>query len=452
MMKINDCVAEIMNRSDKRIKARKKRITCVLSCCIAICICATVVLAYPRNDGIADAPPVASVSEGNESTASDNKESKVDNVESKEPSRNVITAHAIDNFGSEFEDVPSISEKYISPALQEQFKTQSDDVYYRTIVEILFTLEDEDEIGMLTESELSEKALELWAEYESAEAELKALKDEYMQGLTPDNIDEQAEKYKDKINKLSEKRDELYKLYKEQCKKEEYDKYYKPIYDARLEYAYSVGAENVVPLASTSDLFACMGATENAYIMELTADMINQMAERGGYAFRLAPPKRIAGYDVKISDYLTNLLEEGDENAEFHVAVVLAAYEYNDFALSRGINTNNNYNSQFIKPLEEVFPSINFKAVYGDDDYMPMEERLELFAKYQNGVVERNALTEKRIFIGDNSPGDVSEDAFGFEAKLTKAEVLALTKDGDVRVIYSMGLVNPDYISGCENE
>ena len=196
------------------------------------------------------------------------------------------------------------------------------------------------------------------------------------------------------------------------------DAYLLSVGDKRLEYAKSIGAKIVMSLSESSDIDCFSGFTVDAYIMELSADMINDMAAQGGYMFRMAPPARKEGYDPKISDYLTTLLDQAEYDAVFPVAVVCTADRYNEFARERGIAVNREYNAFLFKPLQ-IPENTDFEDYKKD------------IADYEKDIAERNNLSSERCSFGRYFGA-------GFEVRATKAEILSLIKDPDVKLICSM--------------
>lgn len=210
-----------------------------------------------------------------------------------------------------------------------------------------------------------------------------------------------------------------------------------------LEYAKQiVGAVNMSKKFSGHSEFYFNLFTD-AYIMKLTADMINALAERGTCKIYLALPERQSGYSIKISDTLTYYLERMNETDTLEVAVVTTADASNDYAYNQGLTKKRYYNSH----LTSAFPGVDMAGdgkIDGAADYSYAARKA-----YVNAIVERNGLTEKRIFVEDAKDYDL-----GFNAKLTKAEILALVNDNDIKVIYyAENTVNPDMpeISDWEN-
>jgi hypothetical protein len=158
--------------------------------------------------------------------------------------------------------------------------------------------------------------------------------------------------------------------------------------------------------------------------------MLNQMIEHRGYMLRLAHPERVEGYDIRISDLLTIDLEDLPAGGTLDVTVVLRADAGNEYVYyGAGLYRNWWYNIDLNAPL------VRHGGVAKQD-----------VIDYVDAVVRRHNLEEKRVIRPDADPQKIFMDessgyytgCAGFEAYLTKAEILALTKDPDVKVIYSV--------------
>ncbi len=433
MKELHECINEIKARGNRKIRARRKRLAGILTCCVAVCICISAAVALPRGK----TPSVPPASDSSEVGAFS---SEALQSESEEADRVLITATAPDGVALEAgEMMPYRNMEYIAPALKELLNANSDDAYYRVIVEILYTFEDSKEFAW------SDKLNGLFEKVEAAHEVYQKARDEAdAYWIEHPQVDDPKLK---ELKAIEDEKKAIYSSYHEEyfrMESTERNAYESEIMDGRMEYVRSL-AGDMVSLEGSSDLFGCMG---DAYFAELSGAMIKEMAKKGGYAFRLAPAARKDGYDVRISDYLTTLLDDDAEGKEYHVAVVLAVDSESYYAYYRLLCINNGYNSEYIKPLESLFPN--------DDrplSQIPEEELLAAVAEYQDNVVGRNGLSDKRIMNGSWLP-DVNAVGFGFEASLTKAEILSLAMDEDVKVIYSMDFryESADLVPGWENE
>lgn len=189
-------------------------------------------------------------------------------------------------------------------------------------------------------------------------------------------------------------------------------------------FAVKTGAANIEPLEHSSDIHPFK---KRSYLMELSADMLKEMIEHRGYVLRLAPPKRSQGYSVKIADYLTNVLDDTPDDKALHIAAVCAVDKENRFLSGREIPYELDYNADLALPW--TGGELNEGAV----------------ASYIDSIVKRHHLTDKRIVDPKEKDAEIDYDSFGekivgikagFEAKLTKQEILALAEDTDIKTIY----------------
>lgn len=180
---------------------------------------------------------------------------------------------------------------------------------------------------------------------------------------------------------------------------------------------------------------------DDAYVMKLTADMINALAERGTSSIYLALPERTGEYSKKISDTLTYYLEQMDEDDTIEIAAVSVIDSKNGYASDQNLTRNFGYNY-------DIYKKWNGKTPHEAGSYDKFNNLVE---NYINEIVERNGLSQKRI-ISDKLPemgyGKVIyEHAImfpsginaGFNATLTKAEILSLVNDEEIKVLYFVG-------------
>lgn len=391
------------------------------------------------------------------------------NSSDKDSARKVITAEFFDTSESNLEEIPRRSEIYISNSLKEQMeKYQGQDVLFRVIAEFLITFEDYNEYQPTAANAEELKRLE--RERDRTVDELETARRELEGKENSENRSYYAEIYDDKDKQATA-------AYKEWSDLSLLDRkaYNAEILSKRYEYAVSINAENIIDIKESSDIPSYTISGVQAYFMDLTKEMIDSMAAQGGYAFRLAPPARIDGYSPKLSDYITYLLDGISEEESIHVAVVLGADRHSRFAQQRNLLFNSLYNNEYFKPWQGSAPPkiIEYKddvAITEDGTQaMELEEYVTFIASYVDEIVERNGLINKRIinenapdaYYGKNfyeeytnpvkpgnNPPDYSSfvDYFttGFEAELTKTEILSLLDDDEVKIIYSMELIGID--------
>ena len=180
---------------------------------------------------------------------------------------------------------------------------------------------------------------------------------------------------------------------------------------------------------------------DDAYVMKLTADMINLLSERGTTDIYLALPERTGEYSKKISDTLTYYLEQMDDDDTIEIAAVCAVDSNNGYATDQNLTRNHGYNYDFYKKWSGKTP-------HEAGSYDKFNNLVE---NYINEIVERNGLSQKRV-ISNTLPemgyGKVIyEHAImfpsginaGFNAILTKDEILSLINDEEIKVLYFVG-------------
>ena len=242
---------------------------------------------------------------------------------------------------------------------------------------------------------------------------------------TPENI------INERMEKLKSLGNELQKLYDKCSEIEQVDRanFQNEQIQKKLDIARDLGALNIVNAKESSD---CNFKT-TTYIMEVTANMINQLVDSGYFHFALAPPTRLDGYSDKISDSLTVKLSAMGDTDTIEITVVTVADNDNSFAVTQKIPANPDYNNQYNKPLTKP------------ENYMGYTiDLIELINDYIYTIVNRNGLAEKRVpkeTLPSLEPGiDVGKKEFyavaGFNAVLTKTEILSLTNDPDVKVMF----------------
>ena len=189
------------------------------------------------------------------------------------PQKIVITADEPDVYGDASPDgILSLYKKYISPALQEKMKLHSsDNVVFSVIVELPITVEDYNSF-----SSTDEELLRLEKERDIASQEFEDALEQY--GWTEDVREMQK-----KLQRIaSEWEYLLHELTME---------YLLGVLDQRINELTHLSENAPIPI-STDTRFKPLFAfnADYAFFMELTADEINELAERGGYVIRLVFP------------------------------------------------------------------------------------------------------------------------------------------------------------------
>lgn len=191
-----------------------------------------------------------------------------------------VVADEEDTYGLGLESIKSRDEQYISPGLQKKMQTyHGKNAVYKVIVEIFITAEDYNEFSADEEDEelllLYDQSVKASEDYEKALAKLVGV-DEGREELY-----EQLEiEKKEKIKK------ELFRKYDECLRKLE-DEYCKNIADTRLEAASKLSQVVPVRVSDKSGVSLYAAYDHYAYFMDLTAEDINTLSQKGGYLFRL---------------------------------------------------------------------------------------------------------------------------------------------------------------------
>ena len=276
------------------------------------------------------------------------------------------------------------------------------------------------------------------------------LGDNWHLAITPD--EEPVEKYLS--NELSEKlqeysgQDVLFRVIATRFEKD--------VTESQMsEFFNEIGAKNITNTIAESDIIKRDDCDE--IIMEVTAEMIGKIAAKKQCLLILAPPKRVEGYNKKITDTLTERISKMDDKQIIEVAVVLTIDVKNNYAYKQAINANPQYNSEYIKSLDSFEYMEEYINSFGEKMYTTKsyDNAVRLLVEsvikrngLNNKVVDykklpQNGCTEVKIsYYSKNKANKGFKDALeytiaGFNAVLTKSEILALTKDADVKAIYA---------------
>jgi hypothetical protein len=120
----------------------------------------------------------------------------------------------------------------------------------------------------------------------------------------------------------------------------------------REDYLYEVASKEVVPITEASEIIVHIAHADKAFVVELTAEEIDLLVKKGGFYLRLTPPKRVEGYDVRIADSFTSVLDNAEEEEMFNVIVILTIDKYNHYSGER-------------------YPSVCFKRTYNQELFEP---------------------------------------------------------------------------------
>ena len=216
-------------------------------------------------------------------------------------------------------------------------------------------------------------------------------------------------------------------------KEADFQLYLSNIRESEFEFAKEIGASNIIPTASNSDTYGA----ENSYYMLLTAEMIEKMAERKTCSLALMPAPRTGEYSNKISDNLTYYLSQMTDTDTIQIVAVTVADNYNKYAYDSGIQVNINYNKDLYKPFSQ-----GIGLSYDKFNNLLDEKIVEIMMR--NNIAEKrvvNEKTQKASLLGDyyeKTPESQLESvSSGFNAVLTKAEILKLAEDEEIKVIYA---------------
>lgn len=412
-----------------------RRIAVVASCIFILGLSVTIILSgvipYLTNSGYIDA---SAISEMTSDIASNDS-----SINPPEKKKIVISAGCLDSNPKINEEIPSSKKIYISDMLKEKMQQyRGEDVLFKVMVALPTTEEEyqnfQDNILYKSDDFATEantiislkKELEEYSEY----LELYAKYYEYIIAVKEGDIQLSDEYYdiKKEYEKIKPYHDEAIEIYKNinDIENDSIEKYIKILKEEKIEYAKTLGATNIRPVVETSEI-RCID--EYVKYMNLSEDMINKMAERGGYMFKLALPDRVEGYSRKITDYLSVLLEQAEDDEEIHIAVVSVMDKTNEFVSSRQIPCNPEYNSDLNKEW-----------------FFEGDPKVEDVKDYLKKILDRNNISDKRIINKNKSDIWISYCdqrtksiiKAGFEVKLTKFQIVELAKDPDVKVIYPM--------------
>ena len=188
-------------------------------------------------------------------------------------------------FGSDNSDgYPSLKRRFISPTLEEKMKEYCDvNAVFQVGVMSAYTIEDDKEISNFLKT--NEEFQSFKKQRKAASEAYKEAKKHYEDCEYPDD-DPRREDLKRKMNELSNERSDLL---------EKIVDYYYKIVRNRMEERLSYAAQY-----SITEPVSGFGINGNGYYMQLTADAINELADRGGYEFYLAsdPEEIVFGRDM----------------------------------------------------------------------------------------------------------------------------------------------------------
>lgn len=183
--------------------------------------------------------------------------------------------------------VPSLKDRLVSPALEEKMKEYRDvNAVYQVVVHSALTIEDHMEAEKLVEADKEYQSLQ--KQYEKAVKVYKEASKRWGDCEYPYDDPRGAAVWHEQDDADKKKTELLRKRNK--YRSDFVGKYYYALAKERISYASKYSKTK--PLSG-------YGINGSGYYMELTADAINELADRGGYSFELAGEKRKEGiYEV----------------------------------------------------------------------------------------------------------------------------------------------------------
>ena len=199
---------------------------------------------------------------------------------------------------------------------------------------------------------------------------------------------------------------------------------------SELDYASSIGAMNIVETENTQSDFS----RGYYHYMEVTADMLNRIFPRKTMSFYIAPPARVEGYSEKISDTLTDSISKMNDTDAIEVAAVSVYDNYSYYAFRQNIGVNFLYNNN----LFTVF-SQGYEKTYVESDTLLERTMVDIMTR--NGILEKRVVSDDLPEIGFGEvlyphAASLEDIPVGFNAVLTKTEILKLAEDEEIKVIY----------------
>ena len=315
----------------------------------------------------------------------------------------VVNAVRIENFG------PS---QLLKKTIEEY---EGKDVWYRVVVDYWHYIKYYEEyVPTSPEAEAEINAAKL--EYENA-------KKYYYESYATSSGSERWEN--------NEKKKQASKKYHE-LKENDLQLYLSKIVENELKYAEGIGAVKIVAADANSDVTDGL----NRYYMFLTAEMIEKISSRNSATLALAPAERVGDYNNKISDNLTYYISQMTDTDTIQIVAVSVADSYNKYAHDQNVQVNIYFNEELNEPFTDGVGKFckNFNKA---------------LEKHLIEIMERNNILEKRIVNSNTQkiglPEDIYSEVFeseleqaavGFNAVLTKAEILKLAEDDEIKVIY----------------
>ena len=276
-----------------------------------------------------------------------------------------------------------------------------------------------------------------------------------------------AEDYRIKLEKLGKKKAKMeYEEYSRQ-----FDELNEPYnrYKAIIEAAQEMALQNISKKTQqyAEELYQKLGIKKETFIYNgsepetyrlfdarLTKEQIETLANAKECPHRidLAIPPRPTGYEQKIADSLTVMLEYQPQET-YYVRV-------NSVLCKKIAYGNNEYNKDLIRKLKDE----EITQKFGDNFLADIRKRHgieEVYIPYwttgywwptKEKAIVKNYIGDWFVesYIAENGEKEMMYSGGFFEAKLTKAQITELAKDSDVRSIYPAASEYHDYSDASE--
>jgi hypothetical protein len=304
--------------------------------------------------------------------------SKEINTDSSKPTPLICAAY-IDSNNFSNASLYSRNKKYISSMLSSKINEyKGKNVYFRVKVQFISTGED----GEDCENNYSLNGMT----YKSIYSEYLKYSDEFIKGKIS------RDEYDNKSSIFHEKREQLYQAYSDE------------LFNNKMSYVKSLNISNIEPVTDTADF----RKLNHEFYMDLSEDMINSLANKGGFIFTLALPKRDDGFNKTISDSLISCMKNVKSNDKIHVLAITVYDHNNTSAFNKNILYNADYNSDMNKVWNRELNKENIE-------------------EFINNILSRNNITNKL---------NTDFSIYSFVTKLTPDEIQSLSKDNDIKVLY----------------
>lgn len=210
---------------------------------------------------------------------------------------------------------------------------------------------------------------------------------------------------------------------------------YKFIKQKALEFLRAIGAHDIKTEVNSSE-------GNNAQILEasLTSEMID-MLSIGSFKLYLGQYPRNPKHNKVITDTVSVRLDKMSDTDTLVITAVTVHDRYNSFAKEQGLTVNLEYNADRFKLFNGGI------GVLLRDGFALLETHLQEIMR-RNNILEKQLTTDIKIgrWATGTQKGTIigTEEYYndvtaGFNATLTKAEILKLAEDNEIKAIYTNG-------------